>query len=283
MNGQVEREIGIVAAKTRALLMDKKTPKKYWPLAMETATYLLNRMSHESLGGVAPLEKSMGEKPNLGKARVFGCKAYVQVPKAQRKGKLSNTAWTGMMVGYSTQSPEWIILDPRSKRLRSAYSVTFDEDIPGLEPEKHDNRRSEHTVEERHLVPTTESEPEAVQEFNNPGTSGDSTSSDTYSEAVQEFDNPGTPGNTDDSEEEIDKEVTCLQVQEDQLLSLALCAAATISSCNEEPKSWRKAISVPHWKEAMVREKKELEYMRAWELVPRSPGITVLPGGGDSG
>ncbi len=175
MNGQVERAIGIVAAKTRALLMDKKTPKKYWPLAMETATYLLNRMPHESLGGVAPLEKSMGEKPNLGKARVFGCKAYVQVPKAQRKGKLSNTAWTGMMVGYSTQSPEWIILDPRSKRLRSAYSVTFDEDIPGLEPEKHDNRRSEHTVEERHLVPTTESEPEAVQEFDNPGTSGDST------------------------------------------------------------------------------------------------------------
>ncbi len=33
MNGQVESAIGILAAKTRALLMDKNVDKKYWPLA----------------------------------------------------------------------------------------------------------------------------------------------------------------------------------------------------------------------------------------------------------
>eukprot|EP01084_Bolivina_argentea_P010287 19151_1 len=55
MNGQVERAIGVLAEKTRALLMDKQTSKKYWPLALEAATYLLNRTPHESLGGVSPL------------------------------------------------------------------------------------------------------------------------------------------------------------------------------------------------------------------------------------
>ncbi len=42
-------------------------------------------------------------------------------------------AWEGILVGYSTQSPEWIILDPRSNRLRNAYSVTFNENVRGLQ------------------------------------------------------------------------------------------------------------------------------------------------------
>ncbi len=102
MNGQVERAIGVLAEKIRTLLMDKQTSKKYWPLALEAATYLLNRTPHESLGGVSPLERSTREKPDLSRARVFGCKAYVQIPKGLMRGKLSNTAWTGTMVGYST-------------------------------------------------------------------------------------------------------------------------------------------------------------------------------------
>ncbi len=117
MNGQVERAIGILGAKMRALLMDLDTHKKHWPLAMEAATYLLNRTPHESLKGMSPLEIETGDKPDLCRARVFGCEAYVQVTKAQRRGKLSNTAWQGGMVGYSTRSPEWLIFDPRSNRL----------------------------------------------------------------------------------------------------------------------------------------------------------------------
>ncbi len=65
MNRQVERATGVLAEKTRALLMDKQTSKKYWPLALEAATYLLNRTPHESLGGVSPLERSTREKPIL--------------------------------------------------------------------------------------------------------------------------------------------------------------------------------------------------------------------------
>ncbi len=132
MNGQVERVQGVLASKMRALLMDGNMEGKYWPLALETASYLLNRMPHESLGGLSPIEKSTGEKPDLSRTRTFGCTAYVQIPKAQRKGKLSNIAWKGVLVGYSTQSPEWRILDPRSGNIRNAYSVTFDENKRGL-------------------------------------------------------------------------------------------------------------------------------------------------------
>ncbi len=73
----------------------------------------------------------MGEKPNLMKMKVFGCTAFVQIPKSQRRGKLNPTAWQGMMVGYSTNSPEWIILDNRTNKLRKANSVVFHENVKG--------------------------------------------------------------------------------------------------------------------------------------------------------
>ncbi len=66
----------MLAAKIRALLMDSRTEKGLWPLAMETATYLMNRTPHESLDGLSPLEKSTGRKPDLSRARVLGCTAY---------------------------------------------------------------------------------------------------------------------------------------------------------------------------------------------------------------
>ncbi len=83
MNGQVERAIGILASKMRALLQEMKVQNKYWPLAMEAATYILNRLPHTSLMNMSPLEKSTGDKPDLRRCRVFGCRAYVQVPKAR--------------------------------------------------------------------------------------------------------------------------------------------------------------------------------------------------------
>ncbi len=141
MNGQVERVIGILAAKVRALLMGKGVEHKYWPLALDAAAYLLNRTPHQSLNGMSPLQAGTGHKPDLSRLRVFGCKAYVQVPKVQRTGKLSNTAWTGVMMGYSTQSPEWMILDPRSGRLRNAYSATFNERKSGFTPANQENSK----------------------------------------------------------------------------------------------------------------------------------------------
>ncbi len=100
MNGQVERAQGVLAAKTRALLMDSGMEKSFWPLAMETATFLMNRTPHESLGGLSHLEKSTGNRQDLSRVRVFGCMTYVQIPKAQGKGKLSDVTWKGTLVGY---------------------------------------------------------------------------------------------------------------------------------------------------------------------------------------
>ncbi len=66
------------------------------------------------------------------------------------------------MVGYSTSSPEWIILDRRSERLRTAYSVTFDETKSGF---SHNMQRSGKLVNGTDEIAVTASQrPATVEE-----------------------------------------------------------------------------------------------------------------------
>ncbi len=131
MNGQAERVQGILINNMRAIMRDTATPTAFWPLAIQTVAWIYNRTPHRTLRGKTPWEVATGEKPDLRITRVFGCKAYVQIPKGERQGKTDNPTWQGILVGYSETSPEWIILDPISRWLRIAYHVEFDETSPG--------------------------------------------------------------------------------------------------------------------------------------------------------
>ncbi|MCP4255445.1 MAG: hypothetical protein GY775_18990, partial [Candidatus Scalindua sp.] len=149
------------------------------------------------------------------------------------------------MVGYSTQSPEWIILDPKSRRLRNAYSVTFDEEASGLETDTHGIREPLRAVEE--LVemgdpaPDVEDEPEVphrTEEEREP------VSNDTQSEVMQELSSLESSASTDESMAETDS-YEHLRVEEDQLQSIGLCMALNMAPNEDVPKSWRQAINVP--------------------------------------
>ncbi len=112
-------------------------PIKYWPLALHTVAYVLNRTLHTALQGLSPIQLATGREADLSRVRVFGYRAYVQIPKLQRRGKLGDTAWHGVIVGYSTSSPEWIILDPRTLTWRKTYSVKFNETKSGFKHKAH--------------------------------------------------------------------------------------------------------------------------------------------------
>ncbi len=140
MNGQVERVQGILSKVTRAMLKTRNVPIKYWPLAMGAAAYIFNRTPHSALQNKTPFEIGTKETPDITNVKVFGCLAHVQIPKAQRRGKLGDTAWSGIMVGYSTNSPEWLILDLRTDKIRKGHSVTFTEKVSGFDNENEADR-----------------------------------------------------------------------------------------------------------------------------------------------
>ncbi len=116
MNGQVEQVQGILVSKMRALMHETTTPTKYWPLAIQHATWVYNRMPNRVLKGKTPWEAATGRKPNLNIMRVFGCKAFAQIPKEDRRGKTQNPTWEGTFV-------EWRITFLRQWKPRAATSI----------------------------------------------------------------------------------------------------------------------------------------------------------------
>ena len=83
-NGVVERANRTIMERVQCMLDDAGLSKKYWAFAVSVAVYLKNRAPTRSIGGKTPYEAWDGRKPSLQHLRVFGCFAFIHVPKEKR-------------------------------------------------------------------------------------------------------------------------------------------------------------------------------------------------------
>ena len=79
-NGLAERKNRTLVKSVRCMLSDSALPKKFWAEAVSTANYVLNRAPSTPIGST-PYEMLNGNKPNVGHLKVFGCVAYMHIPK----------------------------------------------------------------------------------------------------------------------------------------------------------------------------------------------------------
>ena len=75
------------------------------------------------------MEAWWGHKPSLRHLRVFGCEAYVHVPKEKRT-KLDNKAIKCIFIGYSYGVKGHKLWDPIAQRVFYSRSVLFRETKP---------------------------------------------------------------------------------------------------------------------------------------------------------
>ena len=96
---------------------------------MAVAVYLKNRTPTRSVVGMTPYEawSGNGKKPSLKHLRVFGCLAFVHVPK-ERRTKLDYWAIPGIFVGYSVTTKQYQVYDPLAKQMHFSRDVVFRED-----------------------------------------------------------------------------------------------------------------------------------------------------------
>ena len=118
-----------------AMLHTAQLPKTYWDFAAGTACYLHNKTPHMITGGI-PIEKITRTPARLGHLVTFGSPAYVHIMKPHRK-KLDEKAFKGMMVGYSNDSPGYMVYNPTTRRTIVTKQVRFDETVGGrLKPKE---------------------------------------------------------------------------------------------------------------------------------------------------
>jgi hypothetical protein len=93
--------------------------------------------------------------PNVSHLRVFGCLAYVHIPKQNRE-KLGKHATKSIMIGYSTITKGYHIYLQATKRFTSTSNVTFVEHLSFFNNEQNnDNDQSVDTTEADQPSPNT--------------------------------------------------------------------------------------------------------------------------------
>ena len=82
----------------RSMLSGARLGQEFWVEAVETACYLVNRSPSSMLEDKTPQEVWIGKKPSLSHLKVFGCDAYVHVPKEKRT-KLDSNLKSASLLG----------------------------------------------------------------------------------------------------------------------------------------------------------------------------------------
>jgi hypothetical protein len=126
-NGVAERGIRTITEGARAMLYASKLPKHLWSVAVKTMAYLRNRSPARANGGVTPIERITGEKPNLAHLRVFGSPVSVAVPKEKRR-KWDSRSRMGYMVGYEPYDTGYLVWYPGGRRVDKARDIVFHEE-----------------------------------------------------------------------------------------------------------------------------------------------------------
>ncbi|GKA84834.1 retrovirus-related pol polyprotein from transposon TNT 1-94 [Tanacetum coccineum] len=125
-NGVVERKNMTLQEMSRTMLNEQSLPQKFWCNAVDTSTYILNRILIRAILGKTPYELLKGRKPTLDYFRVFGSKCFILNTK-DYLAKFYPQSYEGVFLGYSQNSKAYIILTKHTRKIKESLNVTFDE------------------------------------------------------------------------------------------------------------------------------------------------------------
>ncbi|GKA87603.1 retrovirus-related pol polyprotein from transposon TNT 1-94 [Tanacetum coccineum] len=114
---------------SRTMLNEQSLPQKFWCNAVDTSTYILNRILIRAILGKTPYELLRGRKPTLDYFRVFGSKCFILNTKDYLT-KFDPKSYEGVFLGYSQNSKAYIILNKHTRKVKESLNVTFNETPP---------------------------------------------------------------------------------------------------------------------------------------------------------
>ena len=80
-NGVVEHKNRMVVEMAQTMMNHRNVPRSLWVEGVLTAVHILNRSPTSSLAGIIPFEAYFGCRLYVLYFWVFGCDAYVHIPK----------------------------------------------------------------------------------------------------------------------------------------------------------------------------------------------------------
>ncbi|GJU73095.1 retrovirus-related pol polyprotein from transposon TNT 1-94 [Tanacetum coccineum] len=128
-NGVVERKNRTLQEMSRTMLNVQSLPQNFWCNAVDTSTYILNRILIRAILGKTPYELLKGRKPTLDYFKVFESKSFILNTKDYLT-KFDPNSYEGVFLGYSQNSKAYVILNKDTRKIEESLNVTFDETPP---------------------------------------------------------------------------------------------------------------------------------------------------------
>ncbi|RVX23193.1 Retrovirus-related Pol polyprotein from transposon RE1 [Vitis vinifera] len=129
-NGRVERKHRHVVEVGLSLLAHASIPLKYWPFAFQSALYLINRLPSSVLNFSSPYKTLYHCLPNYSFLRVYGCTCYPFLRPFNRH-KFAYRSVKCTFIGYSSKHKGYLCLNMSNGKIHISRHVIFDElDFP---------------------------------------------------------------------------------------------------------------------------------------------------------
>jgi hypothetical protein len=125
-NGVVKWANRTIMERVQCMLDDAGISMLDWAFAESVAVYLNSRTPTRSVVGKTPHVSWHGRNPSLKYLCVFGCLAFIHVPKEKRT-TLDYRATPGIFVEYSISTKQYIVYDPLAWTLHYSRHVLFRE------------------------------------------------------------------------------------------------------------------------------------------------------------
>ncbi|GJZ37400.1 retrovirus-related pol polyprotein from transposon TNT 1-94 [Tanacetum coccineum] len=237
---------------SRTMLNEQSLPQKFWCNAVDTSTYILNRILIRAILGKTPYEILRGRKPTLDYFRVFGSKCFILNTKDYLT-KYDPKSYECVFLGYSQNNKAYIILNKHTRKIEESLNVTFNGTPPPsktspLVDDDLDEEEAIGEIEKKNLENDVEDETLEIDEIVN----------------INEFRNhplENVIGNL--------KQRTLRSQAQNQ--SNFYCFISTI-----EPKNVNEALRDESWIVAMQEELNQFIANDVWELVPQPKNMKII-------
>src|SRR6187397_971030 len=126
-NGVVERKNRSLEEMARTMLIASGLPRNFWAEAVNTACYILNRVTIRSIINKTPYELFKGRKPSISHLRAFGCKCFVHKNGKKNLGKFDERSEEAIFLGYASDSKAYRVYNKNSMCVEESIHIIFDE------------------------------------------------------------------------------------------------------------------------------------------------------------
>ncbi|GKD93759.1 retrovirus-related pol polyprotein from transposon TNT 1-94, partial [Tanacetum coccineum] len=163
--GVAERKNRTLQEMSRTMLNEQSIPQKFWCNAIDTSTYIINRILIRPILRKTPYEIFRGRKPSLEYFKVFGSKCFILKTKDYLT-KFDPKSYEGVFLGYTQNSKAYVVLNKHTIKVEESLNVTFDESAPPtkLSPLVDDDVGEEEAIRKNtKIVNTNNEEDESIE------------------------------------------------------------------------------------------------------------------------